>query len=153
MDNTKKVYYEIEYFYPDVDQQKFWDMFFDYEAWSKSDILPGEISIIKPGKDDPLGVGAVRSVISGSLNITEDIVGFRPPEYFSYATRNGSMPVNDFGGELFLEVYKGGLLSKYKGGFNPKYFGTGWLMKYVFRRAQKSAFIGLGKAYKAYYEK
>lgn len=32
----------------------------------------------------------------------EGIVGFKPPEYFRYATHNGSMPVNDFGGELFL---------------------------------------------------
>lgn len=152
MENTKKIHYELEYFYPNVDQQKFWDLFVDHEAWSKSDFLPGKIIILKPGKDHPQGEGAVRSVVTGSLNIKEDIVGIRSPEYFSYATRNGSLPVNDFGGELFLEEHKDGLLARYKGSFNPKYFGTGWLFRYIFRSAQKSAFQNLGKAYHAYYQ-
>ncbi len=152
MENTKKIHYELEYFYPNFDRQKFWDLFVDHEAWSKSDFLPGEIIIIKPGKDHPQGEGAIRSVVTGSLNIKEDIVGFHSPEYFSYATHNGSLPVDDFGGELFLEEQKDGLCARYKGSFNPKYFGTGWLFRYIFRAAQKSAFQNLGKAYQAYYQ-
>lgn len=151
MGEARKVHYAIEHFYPGFDRKKFWDVFFDVEAWSKSDVLPGEISIIKPGKDHPQGTGAVRCVTSGSMTIIEDIVEFRPPEYFRYATRNGSLPVNDFGGELILEDHDDGLLAKYQGGFNPKYSATGWLFKYIFRRAQKSAFKGLGEAYTARY--
>lgn len=152
MQNTKKIHYELEHFYPNVDRQKFWDLFVDHETWSKSEFLPGEIKIIKPGKDHPQGAGAVRSVVTESMNIIEDIVGFHPPEYFSYVTHNGSMPVNDFGGELFFEEQKDGLLVRYKGSFNPKYFGTGWIFKYFLRSAQKSVFQKLGKAYKAYYD-
>jgi len=151
MEDAKKFHYEIEQFYPNFDRQKFWDLFVDHEAWSKSDFLPGEIIILKQGKDHPQGEGALRSVITGSMKIKEDIVGFQPPQYFSYSTHNGSMPVNDFGGELFFEEQKDGLLAKYKGSFNPKYFGTGWLFKHLLRLAQKSAFRSLGKAYKAYY--
>lgn len=151
MKTTKKIQYEFEYFFPSVDRQKLWDLFVDHEAWSKSDLLPGEITILKPGKDHPQGEGATRSVAAGSMNITEDIVGFRSPEYFSYATHNGALPVNDFAGEMFFEQQGGGLLAKYKGGFNPKYFGTGWLFKIFLRSAQMSAFRKLGKAYKTYY--
>lgn len=152
MKKTRKIHYELEHFYPDVDRKKFWDMFVDPEAWSKSDLLQGEITIIKPGEEHPQGLGAVRILTTGSMKIKEEIVGFRPPEYFSYATYNGSLPVNDFGGELYFEEQKDGLYAKYKGSFNPKYWGTGWLFKYLFRSAQKSAFRSLGKAYEANYE-
>lgn len=150
MTNTKKIHYNLEYFYPDFDRQKFFDLFVDHEAWTNSEFLP-EIRIIKPGETHPPGLGAVRLVISGRMNIKEDIVGFQSPKYFSYASQNGSMPVNDFSGKLFLEEKNGGVLAKYEGSFNPKYFGTGWLFNYLFQSAQKSAFRSLGKAYKAYY--
>lgn len=151
MENTKKIHYELEHFYPGFDRQKFFDLFVNHEAWTESEFMPGKVSIIKPGKDHPLGLGAVRAVDSGRMIIEEDIVGFQSPEYFSYASRNGSMPVNDFVGELFLKEQKGGVLAKYKGSFNPKRFGTGWIFKYVFRSVHKSAFRDLEKAYKAYY--
>ena len=102
MPDTKTTRYEIERFYPGSDRQKFWDLFVDNEGWTESDILPGEISKLEPGEGHPQGRGAVRSVRSGRITITEDVVGFRAPE-FSYASRNGSLPVNDFGGELLLE--------------------------------------------------
>ena len=152
MESTKKIHYEFEYFFPDVDRKKLWDLFVDHEAWSKSDVLPGEITILKPGYGHPQGEGATRSVSAGSMTIKEDIVGFRSPEYFSYATHNGGLPVNDFVGEMFFEEKKDGLLAKYKGRFNPKYFGTGWLFKIFLRSAQRSACRDLGKAYRAYYQ-
>ena len=91
----------VEQFYPGFDRRKFWEFFVDYEGWSKSDILAGEISIITPGEGHPMGKGAVRSVVSGSMTISEDVIAFQQPVYFAYASRNGVMPVNDFVGELF----------------------------------------------------
>lgn len=151
MPDTKTTCYEIDHFYPSFDRQKFWDLFVDNEGWTESEILPGEISIIEPGEGHPQGRGAVRSVQSGRMTIVEDVVGFSAPEYFSYASRNGAMPVNDFGGELLIEERDGGVLAHYKGGFNSKYRGTGWIFKRVFRAAQRSAFRGLGRAYEARY--
>ena len=85
------------------------------------------------------------------MNIKEDVVGFRPPEYFRYETRNGSLPVNDFGGEFFFEEQKDGLLVRYRGGFNPKYPGTGRLLRYFSRSRQRSVLLNLGEAYGADY--
>lgn len=149
--SAKKIQYEIEHFYPGFNRQKFWDLFVDHEGWSASDLLPGEISIVEPGEGHIQGAGAVRCVVSGPMTIIEDIVGFEPPAYFSYASRNGSMPVNDFGGELFLEQREDGVLARYRGGFNPKDPGTGDRFRQVFRSAQESAFLGLGQAYAARY--
>ncbi len=151
MQKSTKYHYEIEHFFPDVDRQKFFDMFIDPDAWSASEFLPGKIIIDKPGKDFPQGLGAVRIVDTGSMKIKEDIVGFKSPEYFSYASRNGSLPVNEFGGELRLEDHNGGTLAKYKGSYNSRYFGTGWFLKPLLRSGQQKAFVGLGKAYNEMY--
>ncbi len=83
--------------------------------------------------------------------IVEDILDFQPPTHFRYATRDGSLPVNGFGGEMFLGDREGGLLVRYQGGFFPRYFGTGWLFRRILRAAQKSAFRALGKAYEVPY--
>ena len=150
MSTNKKIKYNLEYFLPNIDRQKFFDLFVNHQAWTESEFLPN-ITILKPGKTHPQGEGALRLVESGRMKIKEDITGFKSPEYFTYATRNGSMPVNDFGGELVLEERKGGVLAKYEGGFNPKYFGTGRILRIIFRRAQIGAFKSLEKAYKDYY--
>ncbi len=151
MPDTKTTRYDIEHFYPGFNRQKFWELFVDHEGWSKSDMLPGQISIVEPGEGHPQGRGAVRSVKSGRMTITEDVVGFRAPEYFSYASRDGGMPVNHFRGELHLAERDGGVLALYSGGFVPKYPGTGWIFKRIFRAAQRSAFRGLGREYEARY--
>ena len=146
---AKAFQYDLEHFFPSADRQKVWDLFVDHEAWTSSDILPGAISVLEPGAGHPQDLGAVRRVVSGRLSITEDVIGFRAPEYFGYATRDGSLPVNDFGGELFLEQRADGLLARHQGGFNPKYVGTGRVLRLLLARAQRSAFRGLGKAYAA----
>lgn len=143
------MHYRVERFYPGVDRQKFWDMFVDYEGWTNSDILAGKISILSPGEGHPMGRGAVRTVLSGSLSITEDIIAFQPPAHFVYASRNGAMPVNDFLGELFLVSRPDGLALTYLASFNPKVRGTGWLFRLLFRRAHVSVFRALGEAYAA----
>lgn len=124
-------------------------MFVDHDAWSRSDLLPGTIMILKPGEGHPQGEGAVRSIATGPTTIVEDVVGFRRPEYFSYATRDGSLPVMDLRGELFFEERPGALRVRYQGSFRPKYPWTGWLFKRVFRAAQRSVLASLGRAYRA----
>ncbi|WP_460274737.1 SRPBCC family protein [Celeribacter sp. ULVN23_4] len=151
MPDMHKYHYNVVTVYPGFERQKYWDMFVDYEGWTQSDILAGEISILEPGEGHPMGKGAVRSVVSGSMTITEDITAYQSPSYFAYASRNGVMPVNDFVGELFLEQRAGDLVVTYKAGFNPRYFGSGWLFRIVFRRAHVSFFEALGKAYKSRY--
>lgn len=149
MSVSDTMHYELERFYPGFDRQEFWELFVDHEGWSASEYLPGKIIIEQPGEGHPQGVGAVRAVVTGPATIREDIVGFRAPEYFAYATRDGSMPVNGFGGELTLEQQEDGLLVQYKGHFTPKYPGTGWLFRILLRWAQGASMSQLAKAYRA----
>lgn len=151
MANPTKFSFEVEHFYPNFDQQKFWDFFVDHEWYSQSDLMQGEIIVDKPGEDHPQGLGAVRRIVIGNINLTEDVVGFDAPRYFSYAVHHGGMPVNDYRGEFFLEPKDGGILWKYRGNFNPKYFGTGLFFKYFLRSRIKSMFPVWEKGYNAYH--
>lgn len=151
MSNTNKVTYELEHFYPKFDRQKFFDLFIDYEAWTKSGLLP-EVQILNLGKDYPLGLGGVRLVVSGDMKIEEEVVGFQYPEYFSYSSRNGDMPVDNFLGKILLEEKDGGVLIKYEGSFNPKDSGFDPSMIEMFKAAQKSVFENLGKVYTEYHK-
>ena len=94
---------------------------------------------------------AVRFVESGRMTIVENVVGFEPPALFAYASRNGSLPVDDFAGEFRLDPHPDGLRARHRGGFSPKIAGTGWLFRLLLRAAQGAAFRGLGTAYEARY--
>lgn len=151
MTNTREITYELEHFYPEFDRQKFFDLFIDYEAWTNSELLP-EVQILKPGKEYPLGLGGVRLVLNGNMKIEEEVVGFKYPDYFSYASSNGAMPVDDFLGKVQFEEKDGGVLIKYEGSFNPKDSDFDPAIIDMFKAAQKSAFENLGKVYIEYYK-
>lgn len=153
MANSNKSTFELIHFYPNIEQQKFWDFFIDNEWYSQSDIMPGELILEKPGKDYPQGLGAVRIVkVNENINLTEDIVGYDAPRYFAYAPREGGMPVNEYKGEFFYESKDGGMIWKYKGSFVPKYFGTAWFFKWFLRKRMKTMLPVWEKGYKAYYQ-
>lgn len=149
IENT--IRYTIEHAYPGFEQQRFWDLFVDHEAWSAAADLPGAITIVEPGEGHPQGLGAVRSVVSGPMTILEDVVAFDAPRLFRYAARNGGMPVDDFVGELRLEQREDGLVARYEGTFTPKTEGSGEQLRDVFRSAQAAAFVSLGDVYRARY--
>ncbi len=148
--------FEVTHLYPDFDQQKFWDFLVDHEWYSKSSLMPGEITLERPGEHHSHGVGAVRRIKIGSIDLVEDIVGSEAPGYLAYAVRDGGMPVNAYRGETFLEQRGDGLHLRYRGTFERKFFGTGWLATQLFRsRIQKmipmwaagyEAYHGVGRA-------
>jgi len=146
--------FEFEHFYPDLEQQKFWDFLIDSEWYTQSDIMQGEVTLLTPGKDHPQGVGAVRTVkIGKTIDLIEKIEGFDPPRYFSYATQNGGkgMPVKDYLGEFFLEPKDGGLHFRYRGSFKPTFFGSNWLVTALFRWRMKTMVPIWEKGYKSYH--
>lgn len=149
---SKQYSFEIEHFYDAIDTQKFWDFFVDHDWYSKSDIMPGEVIIDKSGEGHPQGLGAVRTLKIGDMQLTEDIVGFQSPNYFSYAVHEGGMPVNHYQGEFFFEPKDGGMLWKYRGHFDRKFFGTGLFFRYFLRSRMKGMIPVWEKAYHAYHK-
>lgn len=152
MAKSNLITFEITHFYPDFDQQKFWDFLVDQDWYNKSSIMPGEITIVKSGKGHLQGLGATRRIKIEKIEITEDIVGFEAPRYFSYAVHEGGMPVSEYRGEFFMEPHNGGLLFRYKGSFKPKALGINWLFKWLFRSRIKSMIPIWEKGYMAYHE-
>ncbi len=55
-------------------------------------------------------------------------------------------------GEFFFDEQDHGLLVKNRGGINPKYPGTGRLLRFFMRSRQRSVLLNLGGAYRAYYD-
>lgn len=147
---TSKIEFEFSHFYHGFDQQKFFDFLIDIEWYTQSDIMMGEISLEKPGKDHPYGLGAVRKITIDKINLIEDIVGFEPPRYMSYAVREG-MPVKNYQGKFFIEPQGEGIRLRYIGSFDPKLFGTNWLFKYIFRSRMKTMVPIWEKGYRAYH--
>lgn len=125
--------FEVTHFYPGRDQQRFWDMLVDPQWHSQSDLMPGEITIEEPGEGSPSGLGAVRRIKIGRIDLVEDIVAFDPPGHLGYAVRDGGMPVNKYRGDFFLEPRGDGLQFRYEGSFETRFFGTGWILERVFR--------------------
>jgi len=133
-----KIEFEFEHFYPDFDQVKFWEFLIDIDWYSQSDIMKGEITLLKEGKEHPVGLGAVRKIKIDKIELTEDIVAFDPPNHFCYVVREGGMPVKNYEGKFFLSEKGNGVHLKYQGSFDPKLFGTNWLFKYIFQSRMKT---------------
>ncbi len=146
-----KVTFEFTHFYPGFEPQKFWDFHVDHEWYTKSDIMIGEISLLKEGQGHPSGLGALRKLTIGNIKLEEDIVGFDAPHYFSYAARPGGMPVKNYVGEFFFTSKNNGLELRYKGSFDPKPFGTNWLFKYIFNSRMRKMVPIWEKGYRAYH--
>lgn len=145
--------FEFNHFYPEFKPHMFWDFHVDHEWYTKSDIMIGEIDLLKEGKDHSSGLGAVRKLTIGNIKLEEDIVAYDAPSYFSYAVREGGMPVKNYVEEFFFESKDNGLLLRYKGSFSPKPFGTNWLFKYIFRSRMQKMIPIWEKGYKAYHNK
>ncbi|WP_042506993.1 hypothetical protein [Algibacter lectus] len=69
-----KVTFEFTHFYPGFEPKKFWDFHVDHEWYTKSDIMIGEISLLKEGQGHPSGLGALRKLTIGNIKLEEDIV-------------------------------------------------------------------------------
>ncbi len=147
-----KITFEFNHFFPEFEPQKFWDFHVDDVWYTQSDIMIGEIKLLKEGEGHPSGLGAVRKLTIRNINLVEDIVGFNAPNYFKYAVREGGMPVKNYEGEFFFKSKNNGLLLTYKGSFDPKLLGTNWLFKYIFRSRMKTMIPIWEKGYKAYYK-
>jgi len=147
-----KTTFEFTHFYPGFEPRKFWEFHVDHEWYTQSDIMIGEVALLKEGEGHPSGLGAVRKLTIGNIKLEEDIVGFEAPNYFSYAVRPGGMPVKNYVGEFFFESTDNGLLLTYKGSFSPKPFGTNWLFKYIFSSRMRKMVPIWEKGYKVYHK-
>jgi hypothetical protein len=95
-----------------------------YPSWSPIDSFELE----RQGATEPEGVGAVRVFRSGRVTGRDEIVELVPDRRLAYA-HTSSLPVRDYRGEIDLEPVPEGTAIRWVSSFEPKYPGTGRLMR------------------------
>ncbi|PSW20692.1 SRPBCC family protein [Photobacterium sanctipauli] len=95
--------------------------------------------LIKEGKPNSNGIGAVRQVSDGLFNFQEQIIDYKENEHLQYTLLQGS-PAREYGGWItFQSLNATQSQIHYQIKFTPRVKGTGWLMKYFFKRKVQKA--------------
>jgi hypothetical protein len=104
-----------------------------YPFWSMID----EFELIRPGTDEPHGVGSQRKFRTGRLVMHEEVVELVPNRLVAYTLLSG-FPMSEYRAETILDPIEGGTKITWRCSFYPKYKRSGWfwrlMMFYVFRR-------------------
>ena len=104
-----------------------------YPFWSMID----GFELVRPGTDEPHGVGSQRKFRTGRLVMHEEIVELVPDRLAAYTLLSG-FPMNEYRAETILDPIDDGTKITWRCSFYPKYGGSGWfwrhMMSYVFRR-------------------
>lgn len=117
----------------DAPAAAFWEQLFDYDAPPPPFAKGARTEILEPGSPDPKGLGCVRSVHGGSgPPMVERIVAWDPPRSFSYSVISGPMPTRTYEGTMTLVPDGDGTVVEYKAEFEPRIWGTAWLIKLFF---------------------
>jgi hypothetical protein len=82
----------------------------------------------REGAEEREGVGAVRVLRSGRVTGRDTIAELVPDRRFAY-THTSNLPVRDYRGEVDLEPTPEGTAITWISSFEPKYPGTGWLLR------------------------
>lgn len=104
-----------------------------------------EYSLIKQGKPEVNGIGAVREVNTGPFCFQEQIIDYKENEHLHYKIIQGA-PVNEHGGWIRFESLSASKsLIHYRIKFSPRVLGTGWLIKLLLENNTKRALANIAK--------
>jgi uncharacterized protein YndB with AHSA1/START domain len=101
----------------------------DWRAWGPWH----ETSLLREGKLEPNGPGALRRMCSGRYRLTEEVVALDAPERFSYELRAG-LPLRDYRADVLLSEDGASTRIRWQARFRATIPGTGWLAR---RRLQR----------------
>lgn len=103
----------------------------------------GQYSLIKQGKPECNGIGAIREVSNGLLTYQEQVIDYKENEHLHYKIIQG-VPINEYGGWIkFNSLNAHDSMIHYRIMFTPRVKGTGWIMKYLFEKRIKRALDSL----------
>ncbi|HLN06965.1 MAG TPA: SRPBCC family protein [Acidimicrobiales bacterium] len=80
--------------------------------------------LLRPGTDEPEGVGALRRFAVGPFGSVEEVVAWEPPHHLRYVARRG-LPVRAYRADVHLEEDAGGTVVRWRGSLDPLVPGTG----------------------------
>lgn len=108
--------------------QVVWDLLVDVEGWPEWSLFE-ETRIESPGEGHPSGVGARRFMRADRMRNVEEVFAFEPPRRLAYIVVDGSLPARNYRSEVQLSgTGDGGTEIWWRSSYEPKFFGTGWMM-------------------------
>ena len=102
----------------------------------------GSFELVREGKDEPEGLGAVRLFKTNGVRSYEKIVALEPGRRFGYALEHG-LPLRDYVAYVDLSPRDGGTDIHWHSTFTPKIPGTGWFYRWFLGSFVKRVAAGL----------
>jgi hypothetical protein len=104
-----------------------WRLLADARAWSRwAPIRHSRLE--REGDPAPDGVGAIRCFGTGPVNSREQVVVFEPPHRLAYVLLQG-MPVRRYRSDVVLAPDGAGTAISWRSTFDPRWPGTGPLLR------------------------
>ena len=109
-----------------------WALLADVSTWA--DWGPWDsASLVAPGVDERLGVGAVRRLRRGRIVSLEKVEGFQPPWRLQYALTSG-LPLHNYRAEVLLRSLDSGTQITWHAAYDRAPRGTAGLSRLVLAR-------------------
>jgi Polyketide cyclase / dehydrase and lipid transport len=90
-------------------------------------------SLLRPGRPEPDGVGALRRFALGPAGSREEVVEWDPPHHLGYVVVGG-LPVRHYRADVELDRHGGGTVVTWRGSFDEIVPGTGPALRFVLKR-------------------
>lgn len=116
----------------------------DGASWPRWSPL-GSFELVREGKDEPEGLGAIRLFRTGGIRSYEEIVALEPGRRFGYALDHG-LPLRDYVAYVDLAPVDGGTEIHWHSSFTAKVPGTGWFYRRFLTRFIGRVVAGLVEA-------
>jgi hypothetical protein len=113
----------------------------DWPRWSLFDA----VELNRPGRDEPHGVGSIRTFITRISRAREEVVELVPNRRLAYVLLDG-LPFRNYRAVVEIEPEPGGSRVTWSCSFYPKYVGTGWFWAMVMRHTLKTVSAQLAAA-------
>ena len=113
----------------------------NWPRWSMFDA----VEFNRPGRDEPHGVGSIRTFITKISRSMEEVVELVPNRRLAYVLLAG-LPFRDYHAVVEIESESTGSRITWRCSFYAKYVGTGWFWSIVMRRTLRTVSAQLAAA-------
>jgi hypothetical protein len=103
------------------------------------------VELNRPGRDEPHGVGSIRTFITKVSRAREEVVELVPNRRMAYILLAG-FPFRDYKAAVEIEPEAGGSRITWSCAFYPKYAGTGWFWSMMMRQTLRTMVAKLAAA-------
>ena len=119
-----------------------WRRYTDHARWSEWAGV-GRSRLVRAGRDQRNGVGAVRALGPPPFAAIEEVLEFEPPHRLVYTVRRGPLPMRGHRGEVEFEARGAATRVVWRCAFDSIVPGLGPLMRLAVTRVFRGALAGL----------